>query len=271
MKVKDLIFEGNKVLHKAECKLLLADLLNKNPLELFNHLEDYVDKETYNKFLNLLNKLKDDYPIQYALGHINFYGNKFIVNENVLIPRFETEELVENTYNLINEYFNKDVSILDIGTGSGIIAITLNKLLHSKVLASDISESALKVAIKNNELNNTSVNFIKSDLFENINEKFDVIISNPPYINESDEVDESVFKYEPHLALYADNKGLKIYEDMFKDISKYLNEKYIIAIEHGNTQKEEIIQIINNYLTYDKLITKKDLQNRDRMIFIIKT
>ena len=134
--------------------------------------------------------LKENKPLQYVIGNVNFYGNKFIVNENVLIPRFETEELVEKTIERINNLFpDKKIKILDIGCGSGVIGITLKKHFpESEVTLVDISKEALSVAKENAKQLNVDVNFIESDVFDKVYDIYDVIISNPPYIGENEEI-----------------------------------------------------------------------------------
>lgn len=214
------------------------------------------------------NILLEDYPIQYLIGYVDFYGYKINVNENVLIPRYETEYLVQKTINYSKKLFNEKVSILDIGCGSGCIGITLSKELDSKVDAIDISPEAIKVAKENNLLNNSNVNIFESDLFEKVKDKYNIIISNPPYISRDEIIMSKVDKYEPHLALYADNNGLIYYENILKEASKYLKEKYIIAFEIGMTQKEDIISLANKYFKDKKVICEQDLSLRDRYIFI---
>ena len=175
--------------------------MNKEIEYLKKYLKDK-DMET------AIKELESGIPVQYIVGNVDFYGNTFKVNKNTLIPRFETELLVEKTIKYINKYFNNEIKILDIGTGSGCIAITLNKLLdNSMVTAVDISKEALDVARENNKINNTDVNFIKSDVFSNINDKYDVIISNPPYISYDEDIMDVVYNNEPHMALYADDNG----------------------------------------------------------------
>ena len=175
---------------------------------------EYLRKYLKDKDLDTaLKELESGIPVQYIVGNTNFYGYDFKVNRNTLIPRFETEILVEKTYNYIKKYFNKDnIKILDIGTGSGCIAITLNKLLNSSdITGIDISSEALEVAKENNISNNTNVKFIESDIFSNVSDKYDVIISNPPYISYGDtEVMDIVKNNEPHLALYAKDNGLQL-------------------------------------------------------------
>ena len=127
MRVEDLLIYGKGYCHSDHVKFLLADLLNLNPLELLNHLNDYVNEENIELFKKEINSLANGKPLQYVIGNVNFYGNKFIINENVLIPRFETEELVENTIKYIKQNFNDNISILDIGCVSGVIGLTLKK------------------------------------------------------------------------------------------------------------------------------------------------
>ena len=214
-------------------------------------------------------KLLENYPIQYLIGYVNFYGYKINVNKNVLIPRYETECLVEKTIKYIKEIFDGKVDILDICTGSGNIAIALNKEVNSNVDASDISEDALLLAKENSQINNANVNFIKSDIFENIKNKYDVIISNPPYIDFNEEIMDSVKKYEPHLALYAKDKGLYFYKEILKKSREHLNSKFIIAFEIGYNQGNQIESIVSDYFRNVKINLEKDLSGRDRYIFIL--
>ena len=215
-------------------------------------------------------KLLNQYPIQYLIGYVNFYGYKINVNEDVLIPRYETEFLVEKTIKYYKKLFNNKVSILDIGTGSGAISIALKKNIDCDVTACDISKKALEMAKNNAKSNNVDINFIESDIFNNINDKYDIIISNPPYIANNEEVDYSVDKYEPHLALYAKDNGLYFYKEIIKNASNYLNDKFIIAFEIGYQQAEDIIKIVDNNFIDVKTIIEKDLSGKDRYLFIIK-
>ena len=228
------------------------------------YLKKYYDGDI-NEAIELLKQGK---PVQYIVGNVNFYGLEFKVNENVLIPRFETEELVEKTIEYAVDYFDKEITILDIGTGSGCIAITLNKNLNSNVDAVDISDSALEIAKINNKNNNTKVNFFKSNIFENVNKKYDLIISNPPYIAYDEEIMDIVKNNEPNIALYADNDGLYFYEEILKNALKYLNKKSMIAFEIGQSQGNKIKELVSIYLPNSKVVLKKDLQNRDRFIFV---
>ena len=229
--------------------------------------KEKISKYISKKLINLTKKARK-IPIQYLVGNVNFYGYTYKVNKNVLIPRFETEELVENTIELINKKFKNNVSILDIGTGSGCIGLTLKReLKDSNVTISDISKKALKVAKYNKK--NLDVKIVHSDMLNKINEKFDVIISNPPYISYTEDIMEIVKNNEPKMALYAENDGLYYYEEILKTCTKNLNQKFLIAFEIGENQKEKIKVLANKYLKNIDILCKKDLQNRDRMIFIM--
>ena len=215
-----------------------------------------------------IKRLNSGEPVQYIVGNVDFYGYKINVNKNVLIPRFETEELVFKTINLIKKNLNENIKVLDIGTGSGCISIALKKEIPGlDITAVDISEDALVVA-KNNALeNNCEINFIKSDLFNNIDDKYDLIISNPPYYDE--QIMDIVKKNEPHLALYAKNNGLYFYEEIIKNSSNYLNDKNIIAFEIGYLQANEIKKMAHKYYPNSNIIIEKDMQEKDRFVFII--
>ncbi|MBR4618157.1 MAG: peptide chain release factor N(5)-glutamine methyltransferase [Bacilli bacterium] len=273
MTVDELLVYGKSKIHKDHAKLLLANILEKNPLELLLYLNEEVDVEKENLYKKEVEALKNNKPIQYVLGNVNFYGNLFIVNENVLIPRFETEELVEKTILRIKKLFpNKRIKILDIGCGSGVIGITLKKHIpESDVTLLDISKEALEVAKKNAKALNVEVNFIESDVFEKVQDRYDVIISNPPYIMDKEEIEDIVKENEPHIALYAGADGLDCYKKIMKDINKHLNEEYLIAFEIGRFQAPSIINMTNYFLGHQHIETEKDLQGRDRMIFITKT
>jgi release factor glutamine methyltransferase len=232
--------------------------------EIFNKKK--ISKYKINK-INRIIKKSQTYPIQYIVGNVDFYGYNYIVNKNVLIPRFETEELVYETINYINK-MNRHIKIIDIGTGSGCIGITLKRELKDvEVTLVDISNKALNVAKKNKK--DLDIKTIKSNLFEKIYEKYDVIISNPPYISYDEPIMDIVKNNEPNVALYAENNGLFYYEEILKSCKNYLNNEYLIAFEIGAKQKDNIIALVNKYLPNSKVISKKDMQGRDRMIFIM--
>lgn len=270
MRVEELIIYGKKYVHSTHAKMLLADLLEINPLELLNYLDKNVDEETVELYKQRIEALKNNKPIQYVIGNVNFYGNKFIVNENTLIPRFETEELVENTINYINEIFpNDNLKVIDLGTGTGCIGITLKKKVPNlDMTLLDISDKALEVAKQNANNLNVEVKIIENDMLEGLTEKYDVIISNPPYIKVNEEIEDIVKNNEPHLALYAGIDGLDCYRKILNEAKTHVNETFLIAFEIGESQKEDIISLAKNNFPQAEIIAKKDMQDRDRMIFI---
>ena len=230
------------------------------------YLKKYLKDEDLEECLK---KLKQGKPVQYIVGNVDFYGLKFKVDENVLIPRFETEELIEKLILYTNKYFNDNINILDIGSGTGCIAITLSKKLNCSVDSVDISEEALKVAKENNFINNANVNFYLSDIFSNVNSKYDIIVSNPPYIAYEEEIMQMVENNEPHVALYAEDNGLYFYKEILKKSHNYLNKKNIIAFEIGQTQGTEIKKIALSCFPKAKVQILKDLNKLDRFVFII--
>lgn len=230
------------------------------------YLKKYLKDKTLDEGIELLNK---GIPVQYIVGNVDFYGYNFKVNENVLIPRFETEELVEKTIKYINKYLDKKVDILDLGTGSGCIAITLKKELDCNVDAVDISPKALEIAKLNAKNNNVDITFYEGDMLNPINKIYDVIISNPPYIAYNEEIMEIVKNNEPHTALYAEDNGLKYYKNIISNANKYLKEKSIIAFEIGEKQGKLILEYAKNYFKDSIITVEKDMQNRDRFVFII--
>ena len=229
---------------------------------------EYLKKYYKGNIDEALKELEKGVPVQYIVGSTNFFGYEIKVNKNVLIPRFETEELVEKTIEYIHKLFNKKVKIIDLGTGSGCIAITLKKEVDSEVTAVDISDDALNVARENATINNVNINFIKSNMLDEISDKYDVIISNPPYIAYDEEIMDIVKNNEPHIALYADNEGLKFYEEILKKASNNLEDNYLIAFEIGYMQGLKIKDIASKYLPNSNIIISKDLSGKDRFIFI---
>lgn len=231
----------------------------------FEYLKKYLPSDKLEEGDNLL---KSGVPVQYIIGNVDFYGNTILVNKNTLIPRFETELLVEKTVNFIKKKFDRKIDILDIGTGSGAIAISLNKLIPCDIDGVDISKEAIEVAKENNSLNSTDVNFFISDIFENVHKKYDVIISNPPYISSDEEIMDIVKNNEPHIALYADNNGLYFYDKILSECSNYLNDKFLVAFEIGYKQGESVKKLAYKYLNNVDVIVIKDYSDRDRFVFI---
>ncbi len=213
-----------------------------------------------------LKKLKENYPIQYLIGYVDFYNTKINVNEDVLIPRFETELMMEKTLKFLkNKNYN---TIFEIGTGSGAIAITLKKYTNLNVYACDISPKALKVAMQNSDKNLVNINFFQMDILKEYPQiKFDCLISNPPYVKE-DELVSPETKYEPKIALYAKNNGLEFYERILSIAPLILNKNGSIIFEIGATQKESIKKIALKYYPKAIINTYQDYNNYDRFMFI---
>ena len=231
---------------------------------------DYLKKYLpYDKFEEGKKRLDKGISPQYIVGNVDFYGNIINVDERVLIPRFETELLVEKTVSYINKLFDKKVKILDVGTGSGCISVALGKLVDCCITASDISDEAIKLAKENAINNNVDIKFVKSDIFSNIDDKFDCLVSNPPYISYDEEIEDIVKNNEPSIALYAANDGLYFYDKILKMCSSYLNEKYLIAFEIGYTQGNKVRDLAYKYLGEDiNVSVEKDYSDKDRFVFI---
>ena len=267
--VEELLFFAKKHIHSDHAKLLLAELLHKNPLELLNYLSYQVDEKTVTLYKTAVLALENGKPLQYVLGNVNFYGNNFYINENVLIPRFETEELVENVTEYAKKFFTEPVDLIDLGCGSGVIGLTLEKKISTNsVDLIDISEKALEVTNINCGKMNSKANLVLSDMFKNINKKYDIIVSNPPYIKTTEEIEKIVKDNEPHLALYAGVDGLDCYRKILNDITSHMKERCLIAFEIGMTQGVPLTALIKEKLPNDIVEIKKDLSGKDRMLFI---
>lgn len=220
-------------------------------------------------FVDRLEELKKGKPVEYILGYASFCLLKFKVDENTLIPRSETEDLVYRTIEFVKKMGLRKPRILDIGSGSGCISITLNKMLIDSIVESvDISSKALEVAKENNVLNDTNVEFYLSDCFEKVNATFDVIISNPPYIDRNSYVQESVLKYEPHTALFADDNGLAIYKRIIEKLLSYVNRPSIVAFEISPDLVDRLEMLIKEHLGECEYSFEKDLNGFDRFLFI---
>jgi len=271
--------------------------LELNKVELrFNLDKDLAEVESQ-KLSEAISELKTGKPFQQILGETEFFGMKFFVNEHVLIPRPETEELLELAINKIKEQVQKEVfdsaqtdnsqtlkhsdsqlKILDIGTGSGIIPIVLKKhFSDADISAIDISEDALKVARENAKLHNTEINFIQKDYLNEVfnsaqtdNDVYDIIISNPPYIGiyENPEIEDSVKGFEPNLALFSPTSdALIFYKKIAKDAEKHLSENGMIFLEINQKLGKETLELFHNY---SEAALLKDISGNDRMIFVKK-
>ena len=254
-------------------KFLLMYMLDETTEQFSNKLSEELSVEQENRYFDLINKnINEDTPLSHLVGFDYFYDRKFKVTRDVLSPRIETEELIYKVLEYIKKSKKDSFKILDLCTGSGIIAITLKKEIvkkYTEIVASDISEKALSIAIENADNNNANITFIKSDLFDNISGKFDLIISNPPYISYKDKITikDSVLNYDPHLALFAEEDGIYFYRKIIENAVHYLSKDGVIFFEIGYDQKEKIFELgkNNNFIT----TVYKDINDRDRIAKLI--
>ena len=253
-------------------KFLLMYMLDETAEQFSNKLSEELSVEQENRYFDLINKnINEDTPLSHLVGFDYFYDRKFKVTKDVLSPRMETEELIYKVLEYIIKSKKDSFRILDLCTGSGIIAITLKKEIvekYTEIVASDISEKALSIAIENANNNNANITFIKSDLFDNISGKFDLIISNPPYISYKDKITikDNVLKYDPHLALFAEEDGIYFYRKIIENAVHYLSKDGVIFFEIGYDQKEKIFELgkINNFIT----TVYKDINGKDRIAYL---
>lgn len=247
---------------KAFCISLEELLINEN-----KEVDDTLFNEYFKRYLN-------GEPLYYILKEAPFYGKSFVVSPKVLIPRNETEELVLYVINYVKRNKLDNVTILDVGTGSGCIAITLDlEIKDSKVTGVDISNDALETAKKNNERLGSNVNFYLSDCFDEVIKRkatYQIIVSNPPYIDRNSFVEKSVLDYEPHLALFADNKGLAILEKLIMNIDKVLIDKGLAVFEISPEQEENLKNIAHKYIPSYQIEFVKDINNFVRFMVLKK-
>lgn len=260
--------DSNKDVNVA--KVLFYHLANKEPHELYLMYDEEVDKDLEKQFLMGMEEYYNGRPIQYIKGVETFFGRDFKVNENVLIPRYETEELVENILYRIDDYFSgyKNITLCDVGTGSGAIAISLAlEEPKLKVYATDISDLALTVAKENANNLKADVEFLVGDMLQPLiekNLKVDIFVSNPPYIPQEQEIEAVVKDNEPHVALFGGNDGLYFYRKIFEGVNELLNERALLAFEMGFDQRELMEEALQKYFPNDPYEIIKDINGKDR-------
>lgn len=279
MILRELIRQSEAMLDEKDkdcnvAKVLFYHLAHKEPHQLYLMMDEEVDEELLKQFQDGMQRYMNGEPIQYINGKENFFSRDFIVNENVLIPRYETEELVENILYKIDDYFDdySSIDLCDVGTGSGAIAITL-ALEEPKlnVVATDISEEALEVAKANASELDAQVTFYQGDMLEPLidrQQKFDIFVSNPPYIPQDQEIESVVKDNEPHVALFGGNDGLYFYRKIFKDVRHVLKDRALLAFEMGFDQRELMSQAVEQYFLGIPYEIIKDINGKDRMLFI---
>lgn len=281
MKVRELIKQTEKELDDLElemnvAKVLFYHLANLSPHELYMMMDEEVQEDLLNEFNKGIQEYKNGKPIQYIKGVENFFGRDFIVDEDVLIPRYETEELVEQILYRIDDYFEdvEDLTLCDVGTGSGAIAISLKcEEPRMKMYATDISEAALEVAKKNAIKNEAEVTFMQGDMCQPLldaNIKVDIFVSNPPYIPVHQEIQSIVKDNEPHVALFGGEDGLYFYRKIFDTVRPLLKDQAILAFEMGYDQKADMEYEVKKYFPEYPFEILKDMNGKDRMLFIYK-
>ena len=279
MTIRELLRESETMLDDTnkDCnvaKVLFYHLANKEPHQLYLMMDEEVEDELYQAFQAGIKRYMDGEPIQYIKGKETFFSRDFIVNEDVLIPRYETEELVENILYKIDDYFEdyESIDLCDVGTGSGAIAISL-ALEESKlnVVATDISKEALEVARLNAQELGANIEFYQGDMLEPLIDremKVDIFVSNPPYIPVEQDIESVVKDNEPHVALFGGNDGLYFYRKIFSKVQSVIKDRALLAFEMGFDQRELMCQAVEHYfpnIPYDII---KDINGKDRMLFI---
>ncbi len=282
MKVKELIEYGKKLLNEnkiednnIKSRILAQFILNMNRQEIVVNSEKEITEEQKHRYYLALIEVIQGMPVQYITNKQEFMKMEFYVDENVLIPQPDTENLVEETIK-ITKTMEEKIDVLDICTGSGCIGTSIAKNIENlnSITMSDISNKAIKIAeknFKNNVENVRNAEFIESDMFEKINKKYDIIISNPPYIEtqEIEELPEEV-KQEPHLALDGGKEGIDYYKILTNEAHKYLKEKGYLCMEIGYNQKESVEELLKESEKYTNIKTIKDLSGNDRVVICSK-
>lgn len=279
MKFREYIKEGRERLYNAKAseqaaQLLMVELCRQKDINLYLSMEEEAPEELASDYLEKIHQMELGKPLAYVLGYECFYGYDFFVNEDVLIPRPETEELVELVLELFDDKFgNRDhVTVFDVATGSGAIGITLNlEERKMDVIASDISKEALVMAKKNNDHLQANVNFLCGSMLDPFIDRdlhCDILVCNPPYIPSDEDMEHSVVDYEPHVALFGGEDGLKFYIELFEKAHLVLNKGAFLAFEMGYQQGKALRDLASQYFENAKIQVHKDLQGKDRMLTI---
>lgn len=253
-------------------KAFLFELCNDADVDLFLSLDKPADSTLEAKFHSGIQEILMGKPMNYVLGYCWFYGYRLKVNEDVLIPRYETEELVLQILNKIDNLSDQSLTLADVGTGSGAIAIALKKEADNiEMYASDISSEALVVAKQNAKDLDADIEFMCGDMLKPLIEKgikLDILVSNPPYIPSDEVMEHSVVDFEPHVALFGGEDGLKFYESIINDAPKVMKEPCMMAFEIGYNQKETLSKLFKDAFSNCDLEVLKDINGKDRILFV---
>lgn len=269
----DLLYRYKKEMDLNTLRAFLFELCNDENINLYLEKDNEARKSIVDKYESGVKRLIEGEPLNYVLGYSYFYGYRLKVDEAVLIPRFETEELVGRVLSGYDEYFkDQKIDLADVGTGSGAIAIALKKEEDNlNVYASDISKEALEVAILNAQNNRADIRFFEGSMLKPLienNIKLDILVSNPPYIRNDEVVEHSVRDYEPNVALFGGDDGLKFYRMIFEDAHKVLKERSMMFFEMGYDQKENLTALAREFFPSADINVYKDINNKDRMLVI---
>ena len=269
----DLLYRYKKEMDLNTLRAFLFELCNDENINLYLEKDNEARKSIVDKYESGVKRLIEGEPLNYVLGYSYFYGYRLKVDEAVLIPRFETEELVGRVLSGYDEYFkDQKIDLADVGTGSGAIAIALKKEEDNlNVYASDISKEALEVAILNAQNNQADIRFFEGSMLKPLiekNIKLDILVSNPPYIRNDEVVEHSVRDYEPNVALFGGDDGLKFYRMIFEDAHKVLKERSMMFFEMGYDQKENLTALAREFFPSADINVYKDINNKDRMLVI---
>ncbi|HWK23052.1 MAG TPA: peptide chain release factor N(5)-glutamine methyltransferase [Ureibacillus sp.] len=254
-------------------RLLMQHIYQINYSGLMMRMHDAIDEAKWEEFQLMVQKHANGRPVQYITGVEEFFGRTFQVDESVLIPRPETEELIVGAIDRMKRLFgdHAELKIADIGTGSGAIAVTMKKEWPTaEVVATDISQAALQTAQRNAQDLNASIEFRLGDLTDPLeNEKWDVILSNPPYIayDEAKDMSEVVLEHEPHSALFAEENGLILYRKLAEKLPKLVKKQALIGVEIGYTQGEAVAQFFKSSFPNSKIEIVKDINQKNRFVF----
>lgn len=275
MIVRQLIKAGEEACENAGvnsnfARFLMLELLRENELDMYFVMDDVLNPQIEKDYLEKLKRVCADEPLSYVLGYHWFYGYKMTVNPAVLIPRQETEELVSYILNYAEDDFNQP-KIVDVACGSGAIGIAMSKELSTPVIATDISHDALSVAKQNAQELKADVTFYQGDMLKPLIEralKFDIIICNPPYIKETEAIQSSVYDFEPHVALFGGEDGLRFYRSVLEDAHLVLNKTGLIAFEIGYDIGAAVKSLCETYFPHAIVTLQQDMNGLDRFVFV---
>ncbi len=275
MSVKEIINKSVKACEEAGvysgfARFLMLEILSEHGLDMYAMMDEKLDDTLHQKYETLMKRILNNEPMGYVLGYQWFYGYKIGVNQDVLIPREETEELVGHILNDIDDRYDNP-KIVDVATGSGAIALALAKELNTSLVATDISEEALQVARQNAKDLGADVTFFQGDMLEPLiekNLKFDVLVCNPPYIKDTEHIQSSVLEFEPHVALFGGDDGLYFYRKVLEKAHLVLNDKGMIAFEIGFDIGDALLNLAQSYFPDKEVTLVQDMNKLDRMLFI---